>query len=472
MNDILQQIDVDALKAEKCRRDFYYFFKEFWDTIIPEELIENWHLKVLCDEVQEVGEKIINREPCYDLVINISPGTTKSTIISIMFPAWIWAKDPTLRFITGSHSKSLALTLGVKARDIIKSEKYQRYFNVVLKSDNNNKGLYGNEEGGSRVSTSVGSGIIGEHAHAIIIDDPVEVNPSYGKIRDANQWLTNDLATRKVDKKNTPTILIMQRIANNDPTTHLLSKSTNVRHICLPAVSTDDVKPSEYKEYYENGLMDKNRLSYDVLSDMQSKLGTYGYTSQFLQTPQTPDGGTIKRSWCEVVPYSEVLDDIAPNFYLDTAYTEDEDNNDPTALLVTKKFNHILYIIDVYEVWKEFNELVKWIPSILDNHGYKNNSKVYIEPKASGKSIVSYLKKQTPYNVIEDDPPKDNKLTRLKSVSPKIEAGKVVFIKGDHTESLIDQLTATKPAHDDMRDTIVMAIRRELITNKGTYHYK
>lgn len=92
-----------ALKAvaEMCRRDMFFFVKTFWSTIIKEEPVYNWHIPYLCKELQAIAQCIIERKPKpYDLIVNIPPGTTKSTIVTIIFPVWLWIKDPTIRIIT------------------------------------------------------------------------------------------------------------------------------------------------------------------------------------------------------------------------------------------------------------------------------------------------------------------------------------------------------------------------------------
>src|ERR1044072_6256078 len=98
------QLNVSDIKAELCKRNFSFFVKEFWEVIIQDELVWNWHMDVLCNEIQAVYERVIgemkpvmkdgkqlidNGKPVfqrvrlpklYDLIINIPPGTTKSTI--------------------------------------------------------------------------------------------------------------------------------------------------------------------------------------------------------------------------------------------------------------------------------------------------------------------------------------------------------------------------------------------------------
>jgi len=81
---------MESLEAQICRESFYEFVKRMWFEVVPEIPVWNWHIKYLCDELQTVAENQFEghrRE--YDLIINIPPGTTKSTICSVMFPMWL-----------------------------------------------------------------------------------------------------------------------------------------------------------------------------------------------------------------------------------------------------------------------------------------------------------------------------------------------------------------------------------------------
>src|SRR5690606_9375662 len=135
----------------------------------------NWHIEYLCGRLQEYGMRVVRREPkLSDLIINIPPGTSKSTIATVMFPAWLWTADPTIRALTGSYSASLSTDHAVKSRDIIRSDKYAEYFpEIEIKRDQDNKTHYKNVKGGERYATSVGGTVTGFHAHIIIIDDPL-----------------------------------------------------------------------------------------------------------------------------------------------------------------------------------------------------------------------------------------------------------------------------------------------------------
>src|SRR5690606_21093918 len=207
--------------------------------------------------------------------------------------------DPAQRFITTSYSHYLSLGQSIKTRDIITSDRYRSYFpEIELKADQSGKSDYWNTLGGQRFTTSTGGTITGVHAHQIIIDDPINPKQAASDVEraNANHFVESTLSTRKIDKEITPTILIMQRLHEDDPTGVMLSKKgKNIKHINLPAEDNGKILPKELSKKYINGLMDPVRLGRNVLNEALIDLGSYGFAGQYMQTPSPDDGGLIKR---------------------------------------------------------------------------------------------------------------------------------------------------------------------------------
>lgn len=290
-------VDERLLRASIYKESFYQFVRYLWDTVIPEKPTWNWHIEYLCDLIQEQAERVLAGLPKeHDTVINISPGSTKSTIISVMLPAWLWCRNPSMKFIGVSYTYPLAMDLSRKCRDVVTSDKYKEVFPYVeLREDQNTKGYFATTKGGFRYCVGAGGSVTGMHGHMIVIDDPIDPNQTLSKqeLIATNNWITQTLPSRKVDKRVTPTILVMQRLHTDDPTSVFL-KRKNTKWVCLPAELTDKVNPPELAEKYVNGLMDPNRLSRQVLDDALEDMGGFGYSSQFLQDPKVLGGGLFK----------------------------------------------------------------------------------------------------------------------------------------------------------------------------------
>lgn len=294
-----EEIDFNEaeLVASICKESFFEFVKEFWSCVSQETPVWNWHIQYLCKRIQLMLERVFRGEAKLgDLVVNIPPGTTKSTIMSVMLPAWAWIRMPRFKFIGASYSEKLARDdLSLKTRDIVSSDKYKACFPYIqLRDDQNTKGLFQNTEGGWRYAVGVNGSVTGKHAHAIVIDDPLDPNEAFSEIElnSANRWIKETLSSRKVDKAVTVTILVMQRLHQDDPTAQFLLKK-NVRWIKLPADLEDKPFPKHVRKYYRYGLLDPVRLSNKVLKEAKENGEGY-YASQFRQSPAPPSGAMFK----------------------------------------------------------------------------------------------------------------------------------------------------------------------------------
>ena len=433
-----------------------------------QELTTNWHIKYLCDRLQKEAYRVVNGEPREKhLLINVPPRTLKSELVNVFFSVYCWVLKDSIQFISSSYSGSLSITLSTQARRLIESDWFKEHFpDVNLSKDENTKSRYTTTNSGLRYSTSTGGTVTGMGADIIVIDDPQ--NPQLARSdkerENANVFFNETLRSRLNNPDKGVFIVIMQRLHEQDLTGMLLEKEPdNWEHICLPAEVSNYVKPIDLKEFYVDGLLFPKRLSKNTLESFKLGLGSYGYSGQYSQIPSPDEGGIFKGDWFNVI--KKLPENVTPellkwNFYLDTAYTSKQEN-DATAMLCAAFHNNELYIREVKAVRLEFPELIKEIQSFAAMNGYTNRSRIYVEPKASGKSIVQMLKRSTGLNVVEDKPPTQDKVSRASSVSAFIESGRVSLLDGRYIDSFLNELKAfPNGAHDDMTDTLIMAIDR------------
>ena len=460
-----------ALQKKLCEMSFYEFFKDAWIVVEPAvPLSTNWHHKYICDTLQEECERIIAQKPkTKDIIINVPFRSTKSLIVTVMFPVWAWIKSPKLRFITSSYSATLSIELATKSRDIIFSDWFKKRWEDVfhIKKDQNLKERYENNHIGMRRATSVGGTVTGQGGDFLIVDDPLspQMANSATERDNANEWYRTTFYSRLNQADIGVRIIIMQRVHEDDLSGFLLDRETrlNYKHICIPATNTDgNIKPKSLEKFYnkDTGLFWEDRFSQKVLDDYKNALGTYGYAGQLQQTPTPLDSGMIHRDWFRIDRFRK--DEAIVNFIIDPAYTANQ-KNDPSALLAYTYTENKWQIVDCVNVRKEFPELVKFIPEWVQKNGYTNKSRIYVEPKASGKSIVQTLVRETGLNVKEDKPPTKDKVARVSDISASLESGRVSLLNGKWNEEFLDQLTKFPAAkHDDMVDCLVMAVNKEI----------
>lgn len=432
-----------GLDASICRDSYRDFVDEFWDCVPGAgKFVPNWHIDVFCSELQIIAKRVFKKQlRLYDAVFNVPFGTSKSTVISILFQGWVWSNMPQARFLCATHTDNLGLDLAGKAKDVVTSDKYQDYFPYVrIRRDRAAKNDYATTLGGERKSCTVGGKTpTGRHAHFIIIDDPLDPQGarSEAELETSAKFMTEVIPSRMVDKEVTPTILVMQRLHHRDPTAVMLEVSkregaTPVRHVCLPgelAEGSAAVSPPELERCYRNGLMDPERLSRTVLDGYKAKLGTYAYAGQIRQNPVPRGGGMFKPQWFTNRVRSAPRDCIRIR-YVDRAATQN--GGCATAMvLIAKDSEGFLYVEDVVRGHWEPNERNDRIVAVAKRdrarYGPKHEPTIYIEAERGSTGLESFQRiaaRLLGYKV-KEDMPSGSKDVRAEPWADQLAAGNV-----------------------------------------------
>src|SRR5262249_39707220 len=134
------------------------FVEAAWPSLDPAPYQPCWAIDALCEHLQAVTEGQIKR-----LLVNYPPRAGKTSITSVCFPAWTWARSersylsgPQVKFLCGSYNDDLSLQNSTKHRRLLQSPFYQKRwgkrFSIAI--DQDRKALFDTSAGGSRISNS------------------------------------------------------------------------------------------------------------------------------------------------------------------------------------------------------------------------------------------------------------------------------------------------------------------------------
>lgn len=140
-----------------CEADFSVFACYAWNIAVP-GVPRVWgkHHALICQALQALFEGQI---PNNALMINLPPRHTKSTLASVLFPPWIWIKNPAFKILCSSMKGDLASRDAVNSRRLLESDWYRGLWqNVKIADDQGQKQRYQTTAGGHRVSVGVGVG--------------------------------------------------------------------------------------------------------------------------------------------------------------------------------------------------------------------------------------------------------------------------------------------------------------------------
>jgi predicted phage terminase large subunit-like protein len=471
--NLLEDPDFERrLRIETYNESYYEFFKDAYKALLPNEPYnDNWHIKYICDKLQEIQTRVSDRKiRRKDTIINVPFRSAKSLMVTVMFPVWCWTKDQSLSFITTSYAASLAEDHSQKSRDLINTLWFKEHYpDAISFSDNTNtKQEYKITGGGYRKAVGVGGQITGSGASIIICDDPQDPKRAASEVERKNtiNFYTGTLYSRLNQPEIGHRIIVQQRLHEQDLTGYLLENfPDSYEHICIPAEidQESNVKPIELTEHYIDNLFWNTRFSRRVINDFIKILGSQQAAGQLQQRPAPLEGDMIKKSWFDIVDPSTITRDTNHEpimFYLDTAESEESKlRGDQTAMFVGFKQNNYLYVCNIL-LWKqEFYQLVKTIPDACINNGYTSRSYIKIEPKSSGKSIVSQLRGSTNLNVMELPAPKDDKITRLSAITPILESRRVKLLAGNYVTPFLNNLAVfPNGKNDDDVDAFIHAV--------------
>ena len=468
----------DEILRDLCTRSFYHFFLEFWETVSTSDFVENWHIKLIADEHQKVYETWERGEAQKDVLNELCPGTSKTTTISQLFAVWLFVRNPKIRILFASYALRVAEKISDKTRDCIKSAKFKRIFGntVKIRREVDGKGYYQLTGGGDRYTTSVDGSATSVHADFLFIDDGINAQEAYSKPAQeaAGLFVTDTVITRKTDKRRSVTIYTGQRTSLNDPQGKIReSKGENLNIICLPAELTDAtrklVSPARAIAFYEanDNLLDPKRLDREVLADFKHSMGPYAYAAQFEQNPQDDSSGMFKRTNLEIITWEQFNIVTAGNkviwdFDLDPALTGDT-SNDPNGLLSSYTVGGTTYIRHAEAVWRDYEQLLDYLPVYLKQHGATSSSTLFVEPKAAGQPVVSSLAKRGGILAVEAPAPTKDKVARAHYVLPYVYANNVKLIDGSWITDFLRELTTfPNVLHDDMTDCLTQCLARAI----------
>jgi hypothetical protein len=222
-----------ALLDQSLARDsLAEFVRQAWHIIEPTTpLLWNWHLDAICEHLEAVANTDLVR-----LIVNLPPRSGKSLVASVLWPAWVWTKHASTRWLCASYSASLAVKFSIDRRTVITSQWYQERWPILLAGDQNQKQEFMNNTRGHMIATSPSGTATGKGGEIIVADDlqNPEMAESEAERRNVIRFFDEILSTRLDDKRRGRIVVIQQRTHQADLTGHLLEQG-GWTHLCLPA---------------------------------------------------------------------------------------------------------------------------------------------------------------------------------------------------------------------------------------------
>jgi predicted phage terminase large subunit-like protein len=446
----------DEIIKEIARRSY----ADYVEYVHEGRWIPSKHLLFICESIEKVLSGEIKR-----LIISLPPQHGKSQTITETLPSYYLGKNPTKRVIEASYGDDLARRFGRRNKQKIEQFGYD-LFNIQLSKTSSSDTEF-EIEGfkGSMISRGIMSGITGQPADLIIIDDPIknklEANSQTYRDRLWEEWL-NSLNTRL--SANGAVILIQTRWHEDDLAGRLLTyEKDKWTYINIPCeAEEDDILGREIGQALFPEIGKDDEWLKEFKKSYTSQEGSMTWNALFQGRPTAQEGNLIKRSWFR---YYTEMPNVAHKVLSVDATFKDGDNNDFVAIQVWGKVNEDYYLIDRIKEHMDFPTTLQAVKNIQAKH---HCNSILIEDKANGSAIISMLQKQMA-GVIPINP-EGGKVARVNAISPIIESGHVYIPEWEWTNDFINECVSFPNAiHDDEVDSMSQALNRLKTVNATIY---
>ncbi len=493
-----------AIEKRKCEMSLSEFVKAAWHIIEPgQPYVHGWHIDFICAHLEAVTDGVLNDDGTFynRLLVNIPPGTMKSLLIGVFWPAWEWGPRnmPHMRYVCASHSLDLAIRDSLRMRRLVTDDWYQSHWGdrVQITGDQNAKAKFETTATGFRQACAF-TGITGYRGDRVIVDDPHSVDDANSDAK--RETVTNLFKEAVTSRLNNPDrsaiVVVMQRLHEADVSGVILDNDMGYDHIMLP-MRFDPNRACVTRLGYadpreiDGELLFEDRFPLHVVERDEAAMGPYATAGQYAQSPEPRGGGIVKDSWWKLWDKPEYpgIEYIVAS--LDTAYTT-KSENDPSALTIWGVFSASgeqasTRMVDRYGrtidsasavqsealgatakvmlmyAWQaklEIGELVEKVESICTR---MKVDLLLIENKAAGHSVAQELRRtfnHASFAVQMYDPKTLDKVARLYSIQHIFSEGMVYAPNKDWAEMVIRQTSSfPRGAHDDLVDTVSMGLK-------------
>ena len=218
--DALSRSDRRLLVSrEECRRSLHEFVQQAWHIVEPNrEFRDGWHIRAICGQLERVARREITR-----LAINIPYRCSKSIIVSVMWPAWVWAHAPSHQWLCLSHTDGLATRDTRKMRNIVQSGWFGERWPISFVKDQNQKTRFENDSNGQRIAAGLLSGYLGEGCDTLVCDDLQDRDRANSEVyRQATIEAFDEKACTRLNDPTTGAIVVIgQRLHERDIFGHI-----------------------------------------------------------------------------------------------------------------------------------------------------------------------------------------------------------------------------------------------------------
>ncbi|MCJ9719741.1 phage terminase large subunit [Agrobacterium sp. SHOUNA12C] len=461
--ELARRIAADAERIRERCQPLAGFVREAWHVVEPSvDYVHGWHIDAICRHLEAVTSGEITR-----LLINVPPGTMKSLLCGVFWPAWEWGprNRPELRYLGSSYSEHYAKRDNRRMRDLVASEWYQTLWGDRVKLTRSGEMAFANTRTGFRQGVPF-SRLTGGRGDRVIIDDPHSVDGAESEAERLSTVRTfrESVPTRLNDPQRSAIVVVMQRLHEADVSGTILALGLGYEHLMLPmefeperccrtSIGFTDPRTEEGE------LLFPERFPRAVVERDKVPLGSYAVAGQFQQRPSPRSGGLFQRGDFEIVDAVPAGAKRCRAWDFAASKARPGRQPDWTVGLRMAEADGIFFVETIARGRWSPAEVERNLKNMATQDGPMVMIRMPQDPGAAGKADAATKIKLLAGFPIRVLSVTGDKATRAKPASAQAEAGNVKLVRGDWNEVFLDEICAFPNAQfDDQVDAFADAL--------------
>jgi len=440
--------DIDGSRLA-CER-LATFVRQGWHVLEPAApYVHGWHIDLICDHLEAITygtfleQGLDNR-----LLVNVPPGTMKSLLVSVFWPAWEWGPCdmPHNRILSTSYSLEYVKRDCRRMRDLILSDWYQARWGDRVKLVRVGETSFSNTRTGSREGVPFGS-LTGGRGDRLIIDDPHSTETAESDTERARtiRLFRESVPLRLNDQSKSAIVLIMQRLHADDCSGVAMDLKLGYTPIILP-MEFDSSRRCETPfgrdpRKTEGELLFPERFPRKIVDRDKHAMGSYAVAGQLQQRPVPREGGLFKRGWFT----GKIVRDIPRNLQMvrhwDLASTVGSDAAYTCGVKIGRAKGGNFYVADVIRDRLEGPAVRRLIYQTAQQDGTGVEISLPQDPGQAGKTQARDLISMLAGFRVKADPETGSKVTRAEPFASQCEGGNVYLYEAPWNVAYLDELT-------------------------------
>ncbi len=408
------------------------------------------HHEFLIDHLQKIADGTCDR-----LMVQMPPGTAKSTYGSILFPAFYLALHPKRQIIATSHTASLAQYFGRHVRDVIIQNK--KILEIEVAGDSKKSSQFSLKTGGEYFSAGVKGPITGRRADLILIDDPIKswAEAESLAFRDGlYDWYRAELTARL--KPGGQIVLIMARWHEDDIAGRLLAEDARWTCLKLPALAELDDPMNRppgaplWPQWQDEAAVQRRR----------TEVGERAFAAMYQQNPRPPSASIFNVSKISIIPEAPVCARIIRAWDLAATMPSAGRNPDYTVGLKLGATDIGQFVVlDVVRIQESPAVVEAKITAAAKDDGVSTVIALPQDPGQAGAAQIAMLTRELAGFQVCASPETGAKAVRAMPAATQVDGGNLLIVAAPWNDEFLAELRAFPDSEkDDQVDALSRAV--------------